>query len=150
MVFGQGSGAGWYKRNSVCPGHQPRCGEIHRGSNSQGEREQRQDRTGTPDDPKLPPDSVDAVLLLKVYHEVAHPLVLMANLKPALRSGAKIGIIDRNGNGTDHGLNSDVVKREMAEAGFRLSSSYDFTKADGAGLFPGVRGEMRRFRGPAC
>ena len=90
---------------------------------------------GSPDDPKLPSDSIDAVLLLKVYHEVAHPLVLMANLKLALRSGAKIGIIDRNGNGTDHGLNSDVVKREMAEAGFKLLSSYDFTKADGQDYF---------------
>jgi ubiquinone/menaquinone biosynthesis C-methylase UbiE len=90
---------------------------------------------GSPDDPKLPPDSIDAVLLLKVYHEVAHPLVLMANLKLALRSGAKVGIIDRNGNGTDHGLNSDVVKREMAEAGFKVLSSYDFTKADGQDYF---------------
>lgn len=85
---------------------------------------------GSPDDPKLPLDSIDAVLLLKVYHEIAHPLVLVTNLKPSLRPGAKVGIIDRNGNGTDHGLNSDVVKREMAEAGFKLLSSYDFTKAD--------------------
>ena len=90
---------------------------------------------GSLDDPKLPSDSIDAVLLLKVYHEVAHPLVLMRNLKPSLRSGAKVGIIDRNGNGTDHGLNSDVVKREMAEAGFKLLSSHDFTKADGQDYF---------------
>jgi ubiquinone/menaquinone biosynthesis C-methylase UbiE len=90
---------------------------------------------GNPDDPKLPADSIDAVLLLKVYHEVVHPQVLMMNLKPSLRPGAKVGIIDRNGNGTDHGLNSDVVKREMSEAGYRLLSSYDFTKADGQDYF---------------
>jgi ubiquinone/menaquinone biosynthesis C-methylase UbiE len=90
---------------------------------------------GTPDDPKLPPQSVDAVLMLKVYHEIAHPLVLLGNLKPALRPGAKIGIIDRNGNGTDHGLNSDVLKREMGEAGFKVVGSYDFTKADGQDYF---------------
>jgi predicted methyltransferase len=90
---------------------------------------------GSPDDPKLPPDSIDAVLLLKVYHEIAHPVMLMGNLKPSLRPGAKVGIIDRNGDGTDHGLNSDVVKREMAEAGFKLLSSYDFTKADGQDYF---------------
>jgi ubiquinone/menaquinone biosynthesis C-methylase UbiE len=90
---------------------------------------------GTPDDLKLPPESIDAVLMLKVYHEIAHPLVLLASLKPALRPGAKIGIIDRNGNGTDHGLNSDVVKREMSEAGFKLVGSYDFTKADGQDYF---------------
>ncbi|MFL6306765.1 MAG: class I SAM-dependent methyltransferase [Candidatus Sulfotelmatobacter sp.] len=90
---------------------------------------------GSPDDPKLPSDSIDAVLLLKVYHEIAHPLVFMTNLKSSLRSGAKVGIIDRNGNGTDHGLNSDVVRREMAEAGFKPLSSYDFTKADGQDYF---------------
>jgi predicted methyltransferase len=90
---------------------------------------------GTPDDPKLPPDSVDAVLFLKVYHEVARPVELMARLKPSLRPGAKIGIIDRKGNGTDHGVNSDVVEREMAEAGFKLLSSYDFTKPDDEDYF---------------
>jgi len=90
---------------------------------------------GTPDDPKLPPDSVDALLMLKVYHEIAHPLVLLRNIKPALRPGAKIGIIDRNGNGADHGLNVDVVKREMGEAGFKLVGSYDFTKGDGQDYF---------------
>lgn len=90
---------------------------------------------GTPDDPKLPSDSIDAVLLLKVYHEVAHPKLVMTNLKASLRPGAKVGIIDRNGNGANHGLNSDVVKREMSDAGFRLLSSYDFTKGDGQDYF---------------
>ena len=90
---------------------------------------------GAPDDPKLPPDSIDALLMLKVYHEIAHPLVLLDNLKPALRPGAKIGIIDRNGNGADHGLNADIVKREMKEAGFKFVASYDFTKADGQDYF---------------
>jgi hypothetical protein len=32
---------------------------------------------GTPDDPKLAAASVDAVLLLKVYHEIAHPTEVM-------------------------------------------------------------------------
>jgi ubiquinone/menaquinone biosynthesis C-methylase UbiE len=90
---------------------------------------------GTTDDARLPPNSIDAVLLLKVYHEVAHPVELMARLKPCLRPGAKVGIIDRNGNGTDHGLNSDVVEREMAEAGYKLVGTYDFTKADGQDYF---------------
>lgn len=90
---------------------------------------------GEPDDPKLPSDSVDAVLVLKTYHEVSRPVELMLHLKPSLRPGAKVGIIDRNGNGTDHGVNSDVVEREMAEAGFKLLSSYDFTKPDGEDYF---------------
>ena len=88
-----------------------------------------------PDDPLLPRDSVDAVLLLKTYHEVAHPVELLRNLRPALRTGAKIGIIDRNGNGENHGVGSDVVIREAKEAGYRLTKQYDFVKGDNMDYF---------------
>jgi SAM-dependent methyltransferase len=90
---------------------------------------------GTPDDPKLPSGSVDAVLMLKVYHEIAQPVAVMKLLRGALRPGAKVGIIDRNGNGTDHGLQREIVEKEMAEAGYMLVGKYDFTKADGQDYF---------------
>jgi ubiquinone/menaquinone biosynthesis C-methylase UbiE len=83
-----------------------------------------------PDDPLLPRDSVDAVLLLKTYHEVAHPVELLRNLRASLRAGAKVGIIDRNGNGEDHGIGRDVVIHEAKEAGYRLMEKYDFVKGD--------------------
>jgi ubiquinone/menaquinone biosynthesis C-methylase UbiE len=87
-----------------------------------------------PDDPLLPPNSVDAVLLLKTYHEVAHPVELLRNLRPALRAEAKVGVIDRNGNGENHGVGKDVVIREAQEAGYRLLKQYDFVK-DGMDYF---------------
>jgi SAM-dependent methyltransferase len=90
---------------------------------------------GAPDDPRLPAGSVDAVLMLKVYHEIAHPVPMMKVLQRALRPGAKVGIIDRNGNGANHGLNHDVVVKEMADAGYKLVGTYDFTKADGQDYF---------------
>jgi predicted methyltransferase len=90
---------------------------------------------GVPDDPRLPPGSVDAVLLLKMYHEIAHPVPMMKTLQAALRPGARVGIIDRNGNGTNHGVNHDVVEREMAQAGYKLTGTYDFTKGDGEDYF---------------
>jgi SAM-dependent methyltransferase len=90
---------------------------------------------GTPDDPNLPPNSIDAVLLLKVYHEVAHPIPFMQAVRASLAPGAKVGIIDRNGNGANHGLNRDVVVREMGQAGYKLAEHYDFTKADGQDYF---------------
>lgn len=90
---------------------------------------------GGADDPRLPSGSVDAVLLLKVYHEIAHPVPTMKVLQKSLRPGAKVGIIDRNGNGADHGLNHDVVVKEMGEAGYKLVGTYDFTKADGQDYF---------------
>jgi SAM-dependent methyltransferase len=90
---------------------------------------------GSADDPRLPTGSVDAVLLLKVYHEIARPVATMKALKPALRAGAKVGIIDKNGNGANHGVNHGVVEKEMGEAGYRLVGTYDFTKADGEDYF---------------
>src|ERR1700679_1446872 len=48
---------------------------------------------GSADDPRLPAGSVDAVLMLKVYHEIAHPVAFVQALKPALRAGGKVGII---------------------------------------------------------
>ncbi len=87
------------------------------------------------DDPQVPADSVDAVLLLKTYHEVAHPVLLLGNLRSSLKPGAKIGIIDRNGNGENHGVSKDVVVREAAQAGYELRDSQDFVKADGMDYF---------------
>jgi ubiquinone/menaquinone biosynthesis C-methylase UbiE len=85
---------------------------------------------GKPDNPLLPADSVDAVLLLKTYHEIAEPVALLSNLRAALRRGAKIGIIDRNGNGENHGVGKEVVIREASQAGYRLLAQYDFVKGD--------------------
>jgi SAM-dependent methyltransferase len=86
-------------------------------------------------DPLLPPASVDAVLLLKTYHEIADPVALLEHLRPALRPGARVGIIDRNGNGTDHGIGSKIVVEEAEKAGFRLLETYDFVKADNVDYF---------------
>jgi SAM-dependent methyltransferase len=85
---------------------------------------------GKPDNSLLPAGAVDAVLLLKTYHEVAEPVALLRNLRASLRSGARIGIIDRNGNGEDHGVGREVVLREAAQAGYRLLEQYDFVKGD--------------------
>lgn len=88
-----------------------------------------------PDDPLLPANKIDSVLLLKTYHEVEKPVSLLRNLRPALRSGAKVGIIDRNGNGENHGVAREVVIREAAEAGYKLREQYDFVKGDGMDYF---------------
>src|SRR4029077_9325871 len=88
-----------------------------------------------PDDPQLPDASVDAVLLLKTYHEVAQPVTLLRHLRTSLRPSAKVGVIDRNGNGENHGLSKDVIIREAAQAGYRLQAQYDFVKPDKVDYF---------------
>ena len=43
------------------------------------------------DNPRLPATSVDAVLLLKTYHEIAHPITLLRNIAIFTSSGRKAG-----------------------------------------------------------
>ena len=90
---------------------------------------------GKPDDPLLPARSVDAVLMLKTYHEVAQPVRLLARLRAALKPGARVGVIDRDGKGDDHGVARDTVVREAERAGFALVEEHDFVKGDGMDYF---------------
>lgn len=90
---------------------------------------------GGDDNPMLPERSVDAVLILKTYHEIAEPIRLLAHLRVSLRPRALVGIIDKNGRGNDHGLNAAVVVKEAEMAGFTLAAEHDFVKADGMDYF---------------
>jgi predicted methyltransferase len=91
--------------------------------------------SGKEDDPGLPENSIDAVMILKTYHEIQQPVRLLKNLQKSLRSNARLGIIDRNGKGDDHGLDQEVIVKEAAQAGFKLIESYDFVKPDGMDFF---------------
>jgi ubiquinone/menaquinone biosynthesis C-methylase UbiE len=85
---------------------------------------------GTPDDPKLPPNSLDAALMLRVYHEVAHPPLLLASLFVSMKPSARLAVIDHPGHGDDHGINAEVVIPEVERSGFHFVKQYDFTKGD--------------------
>ncbi|MGC2183881.1 MAG: class I SAM-dependent methyltransferase [Terriglobales bacterium] len=88
---------------------------------------------GKPDNPLLPA-TVNAVLLLKTYHEVARPITLLRNLRSSLAAGARVGVIDRNGDGENHGVARDIVIHEANAAGYQLLEQYDFVK-DGMDYF---------------
>lgn len=90
---------------------------------------------GTEDDPKLSPASVDACLMLKTYHEIGQPILVLKQLRKALRGDGLLGIIDRNGKGDDHGIAKQQVIDEAKRAGLVLKDEYDFTKADGMDYF---------------
>jgi SAM-dependent methyltransferase len=90
---------------------------------------------GKEDDPLLPAKGVDAVLLLKTYHEVAQPIRLLKRVREAMRAGALLGVIDRNGKGDAHGLDKEVVIKEATRAGFALVNQYDFVKPDNVDYF---------------
>ena len=63
------------------------------------------------------------MLLLKTYHEVAQPVTLLRNLRPSLTAGARVGVIDRNGDGENHGVGREIVIREANEAGLSVAGT---------------------------
>jgi len=90
---------------------------------------------GAADDPRLPPVSVDAVLILKTYHEFERPVTIMHRLRGSMRPGGLVGVIDKVGKGDDHGVPADTVIDECRRAGFELVSQHDFVKGDGVDYF---------------
>jgi SAM-dependent methyltransferase len=74
---------------------------------------------GEPHDPRLPPRSVDLVLLVHMYHEVEQPYGLLYNLLPALRDRARIAVIDLDRPTERHGTPRALLLCEFHALGFR-------------------------------
>jgi len=74
---------------------------------------------GEPHDPRLPPRSADLVLMVHMYHEVEQPYGLLYNLLPALRSGARVAVIDLDQATEIHGTPRRLLLCEFHALGFR-------------------------------
>ena len=85
-------------------------------------------KLGTINDPKLPPQSLDAALLVDSFHEVAagDRATMLANLAKALKPQGRLGIVDFRLDGTGPGpapeerVGPDVVLNAAKEAGLKL------------------------------
>lgn len=139
-----GAGSGWFTVRAArrVGGGQVYAVEINRDAIKHIDERARRERLtnirtilGREDDPLLPKESVDAVLILKTYHEIAEPVRVLKNLRASLKPGARVGIIDRNGAGDDHGIDREDVLDEAARAGYKLIEQHDFVKPDGMDYF---------------
>ena len=74
---------------------------------------------GEPHDPRLPAHSLDAAILVHMYHEIAQPYGLLYNLAPALKPGARVGIVDAVGPTSEHGTPPNLLRCELAAVGYR-------------------------------
>nr|WP_308238007.1 methyltransferase domain-containing protein [Phenylobacterium sp. J426] len=83
---------------------------------------------GTPDDPKLPPASVDRAILVHMYHEIENPYALLWNLAPALRPGGRVGVIDLDRPTQNHGAPPGLLECEFEAVGYRM---VDFQRLQG-------------------
>jgi len=75
---------------------------------------------GTPSDPRLPPDAVDLILMVDVYHEFEFPYEMMEKLLAALKVGGRIVFVefrledDRVPILTVHKMSERQILREMS------------------------------------
>jgi ubiquinone/menaquinone biosynthesis C-methylase UbiE len=83
-------------------------------------------KLGLKNDPRLPPNSLDAALMVDAYHEVEDRVSMLANLAKALKPAGRLGIIDFRLDGTGPGpapeerVSPDVVVNDAKKAGLRL------------------------------
>ena len=49
---------------------------------------------GTITDPKLPPNSVDLVIMVDVYHEFSHPYEMIQNICRGLKTGGRVAFVE--------------------------------------------------------
>jgi ubiquinone/menaquinone biosynthesis C-methylase UbiE len=85
---------------------------------------------GEPHDPRLPPDSLDIAILVHMYHEIAQPYALLYNLVPALKSGARVGIVDAFKPISEHGTPPSLLRCELAAVGYHEISLDRLTGSD--------------------
>lgn len=91
---------------------------------------------GEPDDPRLPPVLVDAILISNTFHELTAPARMLATLSRSLKSGGRLVILDRGPrasvDGTpatpaiaSHGISPASVEHYLGSAGFTVVSRDD-------------------------
>jgi SAM-dependent methyltransferase len=70
----------------------------------------------------LPPASVDLALMVHMYHEISDPFGLLWHLHEDLKPGGRVAIIDADRPTGRHGTPPELLRCELAAAGFRRES----------------------------
>ena len=87
-----------------------------------------------PDDPMLPPASVDVVFLCNTYHHLDKRSDYFKRVTASLKKNGRVAIIDFWTDGRagelgfpkEHLVSRETVIREMAEAGYKLTKEHSF------------------------
>jgi ubiquinone/menaquinone biosynthesis C-methylase UbiE len=87
---------------------------------------------GQIDNPGLPANSVDAVLLVDAYHEFSHPFEMMQGIYDALKPGGRLFLVEYRAEDDSvpirplHKMSAAQVVREMDVFGLILQENLDF------------------------
>ena len=77
-------------------------------------------RTGTPEDARLPANSFDRIMMVHMYHEVSEPYAFLWYLRPALKPGGQVVVVDVDRPTDQHGIPPRLLFCEFGALGFRL------------------------------
>jgi len=77
-------------------------------------------KTGAADDPRLPANSFDRVFMIHMYHEVSEPYAFLWRLRPALKAGGQVVVVDVDRPTDQHGIPPELLFCEFRAVGFRL------------------------------
>jgi ubiquinone/menaquinone biosynthesis C-methylase UbiE len=86
---------------------------------------------GAEDDPRLPPESIDAALMVDAYHEFAYPREMMDGIVAALRPGGRVFLIEYRGEDPSvpikplHKMTEAQAKLEMTAVGLSHVDTLD-------------------------
>jgi ubiquinone/menaquinone biosynthesis C-methylase UbiE len=85
---------------------------------------------GVEDDPRLPGNRVDAVLIANAYHEMTAHEAMLRHIRAALKQGGRLVLVEgisdicetkpREEQITDHQLAPQVAKQGLERAGFEI------------------------------
>ncbi len=77
-------------------------------------------KQGTVDDPRLPEASFDRIFMVHMYHEVSEPYAFLWRMRPALRPGGQVIVVDLDRPTGEHGIPPALLFCELGSVGFRL------------------------------
>jgi ubiquinone/menaquinone biosynthesis C-methylase UbiE len=86
---------------------------------------------GTVDDPKLPPASLDLILMVDVYHEFSQPQQMLRKMREALKPTGRLVLIEYRAEDPavpirpEHKMTKAQVKQEVEAEGFKQWRVYD-------------------------
>lgn len=88
---------------------------------------------GDPDDPKLPDNTLDWIILVDTYHEFEDPAAMLAKMAKALKPTGKVALLEYRLDGetavhikSDHRMSVKQVFKEWNAGGFELIDLMEF------------------------
>ena len=86
---------------------------------------------GSQTETKLPDASCDLILMVDVYHELAHPEPMLQSMKKALKPGGQIVLVEFRAEDLsvpikpEHKMSKEQIIKEMTANGYTLTRSFD-------------------------